>query len=52
MACLAQLTDNFIVVSCFFMSNTYFQKSFMGEAVFLLLKQSHELEWKLKIVTP
>jgi len=29
-------------MSCFFFTNTYFQNSFMGEAVFLLLSQKHE----------
>jgi len=28
----------------FFLSNTYFQNSFMGEAVFLLLLQKHKLD--------
>jgi len=37
--------NNFI--SCcelFFLSNTYFQNSFMGEVVFLLLSQRHKLD--------
>jgi hypothetical protein len=33
---------NRAVVS-FFLPNIYFQNSFMGEAVFLLLSQKHEL---------
>jgi len=28
----------------FFLPNTYFQNSFMGEAVFLLLSQKHKLD--------
>jgi len=28
----------------FFLPNTYFQNSFMGEAVFLLLSQRHKLD--------